>query len=75
MRLPNAYNDWVLSAAESDLYVAEQFWKVLNLVDRPSHLLRPKVMVRVAVANLRRLMGAGCLNALGMTRIRRPLRA
>jgi hypothetical protein len=33
VRLPNAYNDWVLSAAEFDLYVAEQFWKVLQLVD------------------------------------------
>jgi 2-polyprenyl-6-methoxyphenol hydroxylase-like FAD-dependent oxidoreductase len=54
MRLPNAYNDWVLSAAESDLRVAEQFFKVLNLVNPPTHLLRPAVMLRVASANLRR---------------------
>ena len=60
VRLPNAYNDWVLSAAESDLHVAEQFWKVLNLVERPSHLLRPAVMVRVAIANLRRFRRAVC---------------
>jgi hypothetical protein len=52
VRLPNAYIDRVLSAAETDLYVAEQFWKVLNLVERPSHLLRPSVMARVAIANI-----------------------
>jgi 2-polyprenyl-6-methoxyphenol hydroxylase-like FAD-dependent oxidoreductase len=52
VRLPNAYIDRVLSAAETDLYVAERFWKVLNLVERPSHLLRPSVMARVAIANI-----------------------
>ena len=56
VRLPNAYNDSVLSAAETNLHVAEQFWKVLNLVELPSHLLRPAVMVRVAIAKLRRRM-------------------
>jgi 2-polyprenyl-6-methoxyphenol hydroxylase-like FAD-dependent oxidoreductase len=56
VRLPNTYNDWVLSAAESDLRVAEQFWKVLNLVELPRRLLRPAVMVRVALAKLRRLV-------------------
>jgi 2-polyprenyl-6-methoxyphenol hydroxylase-like FAD-dependent oxidoreductase len=55
VRLPNAYNDWVLSAAESDLHVAEQFWKVLNLVERPSRLLRPSVIARVIITSLRRL--------------------
>jgi 2-polyprenyl-6-methoxyphenol hydroxylase-like FAD-dependent oxidoreductase len=55
VRLPNAYNEWVLAAAESDLRTAEQLWKVLNLVERPGHLRRPLVMLHVAIANLRRL--------------------
>ena len=74
VRLPNAYNDWVLSAAESDLRVAEQFMKVLNLVELPRRLLRPSVMSRVAIANLRRL-AATVLNPLGSTAIRRQERA
>ena len=57
VRLPNAYSEWVLSAAETDFRVAEQFWKVLNLVELPSYLLRPSVMVRVAIAKLRRRVG------------------
>jgi 2-polyprenyl-6-methoxyphenol hydroxylase-like FAD-dependent oxidoreductase len=72
VRLPNAYNDWVLSAAESDIQVAEQFWKVLNLVDLPSRLLRPSVMARVVIANLRR-SGARVPNPVGMLRIRRQV--
>jgi hypothetical protein len=55
VRISIAYNDWILLAAESELVVAEELWKVLNLVVPPSRLLRPTVMVRVAVANLRRL--------------------
>jgi 2-polyprenyl-6-methoxyphenol hydroxylase-like FAD-dependent oxidoreductase len=74
VRLPNAYNDWVLFAAESDLHVAEQFWKVLNLVERPSHLLRPSVMMRVAMARLRH-MAAKVLNPLGRTLFRRQEQA
>jgi 2-polyprenyl-6-methoxyphenol hydroxylase-like FAD-dependent oxidoreductase len=74
VRVPNAYNDWVLFAAESDLEVAEQFWKVLNLVEPPGHLLRPSVMVRVVMAQLRHLV-AKVLNPLGRTSIRRQERA
>ncbi len=57
VRMSNTYNDLVLSAAESNLIVAEQFWKVLNLVELPRRLLHPSVMVRVAITNLRRLIG------------------
>jgi 2-polyprenyl-6-methoxyphenol hydroxylase-like FAD-dependent oxidoreductase len=74
VRVPNTYNDWVLFAAESDLQVAEQFWKVLNLVERPGHLLRPSVMVRVVMAKLRHMV-ATALNPLGRTPIRRQERA
>jgi 2-polyprenyl-6-methoxyphenol hydroxylase-like FAD-dependent oxidoreductase len=74
VRLPNAYNDWMLFAAESDLHVAEQFWKVLNLVERPGYLLRPSVMVRVVMAKLRHLV-AKVRNPLGRTPIRGQERA
>jgi 2-polyprenyl-6-methoxyphenol hydroxylase-like FAD-dependent oxidoreductase len=74
VRLPNAYNDWVLSAAETDRYVAEQFWKVLNLVERPTHLLRPLVMARVAIANLLRLRST-VPNTLTKTPTRQQQRA
>jgi 2-polyprenyl-6-methoxyphenol hydroxylase-like FAD-dependent oxidoreductase len=71
--LSNAYNDWVLSAAESDLCVAEQFWKVLNLVERPSHLLRPSVVTRVAFTNLRRT-GRRVLDAAENGEVRQKFR-
>jgi 2-polyprenyl-6-methoxyphenol hydroxylase-like FAD-dependent oxidoreductase len=74
VRLPNAYNDWVLFAAESDLHVAEQFWKVLNLVERPDYLLRPSVMVRVGMAKLRQMV-AKVRNPVWRTSMRRHERA
>jgi 2-polyprenyl-6-methoxyphenol hydroxylase-like FAD-dependent oxidoreductase len=74
VRLPNAYNDWVLTAAETDCQVAEQFWKVLNLIELPSHLLRPSVMARVALANLRHLW-ARLPHAVRKTPLRRRQRA
>jgi 2-polyprenyl-6-methoxyphenol hydroxylase-like FAD-dependent oxidoreductase len=74
VRLPNAYNDWVLSAAASDVHVAEQFMKVLNLVERPGHLLRPAVMTRVAMAKLRHMV-AKVRNPLWRTSMRRHERA
>lgn len=55
MRVLNAYSDLVQSAAETDLQIAEKFWKVIHLVELPGDLLRPGVMVRVARANLGRL--------------------
>jgi hypothetical protein len=37
----------VLAAAESDPAVVQQFLRLMNLVDPPSHLLRPSTMLRV----------------------------
>jgi 2-polyprenyl-6-methoxyphenol hydroxylase-like FAD-dependent oxidoreductase len=54
LRLTNRYVDRVQTAAESDLVVAEQFTKVIALIDPPTRLLQPKMMIRVASANLRR---------------------
>jgi 2-polyprenyl-6-methoxyphenol hydroxylase-like FAD-dependent oxidoreductase len=74
VRVPNAYNDWLLFAAESDLHVAEHFWRVLNLVKGPGHLLRPAVMARVATAKLRH-MAAKLLHPLSRTPLRRQEQA
>jgi hypothetical protein len=54
LRLANRYVDRLQTAAESDLVVAEQFTKVVALVDPPIRLRQPKMMIRVAAANLRR---------------------
>jgi 2-polyprenyl-6-methoxyphenol hydroxylase-like FAD-dependent oxidoreductase len=54
LRMANRYVDRIQTAAESDLVVAEQFTKVVALVDPPTRLLRPQMMIRVAAANLRR---------------------
>jgi 2-polyprenyl-6-methoxyphenol hydroxylase-like FAD-dependent oxidoreductase len=44
------YTDRVLRCAESNVSVAEQFWKVTNLVVPPTHLLRPGVLLPVAAS-------------------------
>jgi hypothetical protein len=54
LRLANRYVDRLQTAAESDLVVAEQFTKVVAFIDPPTRLLRPKMMIHVAAANLRR---------------------
>jgi 2-polyprenyl-6-methoxyphenol hydroxylase-like FAD-dependent oxidoreductase len=54
LRLANRYVDRLQTAAESDLFVAEQFTKVVAFVDPPTRLLQPTMMIRVAAANLRR---------------------
>jgi hypothetical protein len=54
LRLANRYVDRLQTAAESDLVVAEQFTKVVALVDAPTRLLQPKMMIHIATANLRR---------------------
>jgi 2-polyprenyl-6-methoxyphenol hydroxylase-like FAD-dependent oxidoreductase len=57
LRLTNRYVDRLQAAAESDLAVAEQFMKVVALVDPPTRLLKPQMMIRVAAASLRRREG------------------
>ncbi|OBA82081.1 2-polyprenyl-6-methoxyphenol hydroxylase-like oxidoreductase [Mycobacterium sp. 1164966.3] len=47
IRIINAYLDRVLAAAETDPAVVQQFLQSMNLLDPPSHLLRPSIMLRV----------------------------
>lgn len=47
IRIINAYLDRVLAAAETDPAVVQQFLRSMNLIDPPSHLLRPSMMLRV----------------------------
>jgi 2-polyprenyl-6-methoxyphenol hydroxylase-like FAD-dependent oxidoreductase len=57
VRIANKCVDRVLAAAESDTVVAEQFAKVIGLVDPPRSLFHPAVIARVATSNLRRRQG------------------
>jgi 2-polyprenyl-6-methoxyphenol hydroxylase-like FAD-dependent oxidoreductase len=52
LRLTNRYVDRLQTAAESDIVVAEQFIKVVALIDPPTRLLHPNMMLRAATANL-----------------------
>ena len=54
MRFANWHTDRVLTAAESDPGVTEGFFRVMNLIDPPSRLLHPSLMLRVATADRRR---------------------
>jgi 2-polyprenyl-6-methoxyphenol hydroxylase-like FAD-dependent oxidoreductase len=53
MRWFNRYTDLVLRCAESNQWVAEQFWKVIHLVAPPTRLLHPAVLLPVASSFLR----------------------
>ena len=57
LRITNRYVDRLQAAAETDTAVAEQFSRVIALVDPPTRLLYPKIMVRVAIAGLRHQRG------------------
>jgi 2-polyprenyl-6-methoxyphenol hydroxylase-like FAD-dependent oxidoreductase len=54
MQITVAYLERVLAAAESDVIVADQFLKVIGMIDSPARLSRPSIMFRVAVAMWRR---------------------
>ncbi|OBI51715.1 2-polyprenyl-6-methoxyphenol hydroxylase-like oxidoreductase [Mycobacterium kyorinense] len=54
IRIINAYLDRVLAAAETDPAVVQQFLRAMNLVDPPSHLLRPSTMLRVVKTSRKR---------------------
>jgi 2-polyprenyl-6-methoxyphenol hydroxylase-like FAD-dependent oxidoreductase len=45
VRLTNKYVERLQTAAESDLEVAEQFTRVIGLLDPPSRLMRPKMLM------------------------------
>jgi 2-polyprenyl-6-methoxyphenol hydroxylase-like FAD-dependent oxidoreductase len=53
-RLLNPYLDRILTAAESDISVFEQFIRVAWLVDPPARLLRPAMIARAITAKRRR---------------------
>ena len=50
MRVTNAYLDRVMTAAEIDPVVVQQFLRVTGMIDSPARLLRPSIMFRVATA-------------------------
>lgn len=53
MRISNAYLDKVIIAAETDPDVAQQFLRVIGMIDSPVNLLRPRFLTRVAQCNRR----------------------
>jgi len=52
-RLTNAYLDRVLTAAETDPWVVQQFLRVTGMIDAPSQLMRPAFVSRVLRAAAR----------------------
>lgn len=53
MRLTNSYADRIQAAGEDDLDVAEQFLRVVGLIDPPANLLLPKMLLRAAIPRRR----------------------
>ena len=53
MRISNAFLERVLTATEADLVVAGQFMRVTAMIDPPTRLLRPSVLLRVMRARRR----------------------
>lgn len=58
IRIANAYMERVLASAESDPALVQQFMRSLNMIDRPSRLLRPSMVLRAFKASRNR-GGAG----------------
>jgi 2-polyprenyl-6-methoxyphenol hydroxylase-like FAD-dependent oxidoreductase len=68
VRIINNYVDRLLTIAESDIVVAEQFAKVIGLIQPPTRLFRPAVIARVANVNLGRRQGAHAATKSAATR-------
>jgi len=58
LRLTNRYVDRLQTAAETDIGVAEQFVRVIGLLDPPGTLLRPRMLLRAARPRRRQQTGA-----------------
>jgi 2-polyprenyl-6-methoxyphenol hydroxylase-like FAD-dependent oxidoreductase len=54
MRVSNAYLEAVLTAAETDVAAAQQFMRVIGMIDPPLKLLSPKFILRIASAGRRK---------------------
>lgn len=54
VRAMNSYMDRVLTAAETDPLVAQQFFRVVQMLDGPSALFRPHLLRRMAKAGMTR---------------------
>lgn len=50
MRITNTFLERVLIAAQTDPVVAEQFLRLVGMIDPPARLLRPAMMVRIGKA-------------------------
>jgi 2-polyprenyl-6-methoxyphenol hydroxylase-like FAD-dependent oxidoreductase len=58
MRISNACLEPVITATESDPVVAAQFMRITAMIDPPSRLLRPSILLRVLRAQHRRRTGS-----------------
>jgi 2-polyprenyl-6-methoxyphenol hydroxylase-like FAD-dependent oxidoreductase len=58
MRISNGYLGRVMAAAETDRVAAQQFIRLIGMIDSPVRVLRPSFMLRVARANRRRRIDA-----------------
>ncbi len=56
--LLNAYGDAVHRATHSDPVVCLAFWTVMNLIEQPTSLMKPNILLRVARAHLGSRWGA-----------------
>jgi hypothetical protein len=45
--MTNAYLERVLTAAETDPAIVQQFLRSINMIDPPSRMLRPSTVLRV----------------------------
>lgn len=54
MRISNAYLRRVLAAAETDPVVVQQFMRMIGMVDPPSSLVRPSMLLRVLTKSRKR---------------------
>ncbi|WP_086733150.1 FAD-dependent oxidoreductase [Streptomyces glaucescens] len=58
VRVINAYFGWLMTAAERDSALTQEFVKVSSLLSPPTILLNPATIGRVVVGNLRRRLSA-----------------